>query len=532
MSHSLPTVLEGIVATRREHLAEIRQRIAHVDPARLAPSDRSLEHSLGRRGDNNFIMECKAASPSLGMIREHYEPGMIARIYSRFASGISVLCEPERFGGDYDHLATVKRNTHLPVLCKDFIIDEVQIHAARYFGADAILLMLSVLDDEEYARLHAEADRLGLDVLTEVIDEEEVGRAIKLGARIFGVNHRNLHDLSIDLSRSARLAELIPPGRVIVSESGIRDNATVRRLGGHSYGFLVGSQLTAQADIDLAARELVYGTNKVCGLRSAHAAQAARAAGAIYGGLIFEEASPRNVSRETAQEIMKLEPGLRYVLVSRRTSGYVELLESLHPDEAEGPASEGTEAPATHNTASNGTASIHTVQVHSPFQGSLEAEAELLRHVREELAEYPDLKIWRALNMEHPDAPNIAAALLDQGLCDQLVLDAGDGGTGRSFDWSTIPTQVREHALLAGGINRENLHEALSLGCAGLDLNSGVEYPATDAEGTKSAWAYHKNAAELLDVFEGIRRFSYPSPQPTTPTLSPEETTTAEGKRS
>lgn len=514
MSHPLPTVLEGIVATRREHLAEIRQRIAHVDPARLAPSDRSLEHSLGRRGGNNFIMECKAASPSLGMIREHYEPGMIARIYSRFAAGISVLCEPERFGGDYDHLATVKRNTHLPVLCKDFIIDEVQIHAARYFGADAILLMLSVLDDEEYARLHAEADRLGLDVLTEVIDEEEVGRAIKLGARIFGVNHRNLHDLSIDLSRSARLAELIPPGRVIVSESGIRDNATVRRLGGHSYGFLVGSQLTAQADIDLAARELVYGTNKVCGLRSAHSAQAARAAGAIYGGLIFEEASPRNVSRETAQEIMKLEPGLRYVLVSRRTSGYLELLESLNLDTAEGPAT------------------IHAVQVHSPFQGSLEAEAELLRHVREELAEYPDLKIWRAVNMEHPDAPSIAAALLDQGLCDQLVLDAGDGGTGRSFDWSTIPNQVREHALLAGGINRGNLHEALSLGCAGLDLNSGVEYPATDAEGTKSAWAYHKNAAELLDVFEGIRRFSYPSPQPTTPTLSPEETTTAEGKRS
>lgn len=519
MSHPLPTVLEGIVATRREHLPEIRQRIAHVDPTALTPSDRSLEQSLGRRGDNNFIMECKAASPSLGMIREHYEPGMIARIYSRFAAGISVLCEPERFGGDYDHLATVKRNTHLPVLCKDFIIDEVQIHAARYFGADAILLMLSVLDDEEYARLHAEADRLGLDVLTEVIDEEEVARAIKLGARIFGVNHRNLHDLSIDLSRSARLAELIPPGRVIVSESGIRDNATVRRLGGHSYGFLVGSQLTAQPDIDLAARELVYGQNKVCGLRSAHAAQAARAAGAIYGGLIFEESSPRNVSRETAQEIMKLEPGLRYVLVSRRTSGYAELLQGLHPD-ASGKATdaETSELP------------LHAVQVHSPFQGSLAAEEELLRQVRKELADYPDLHIWRALNMEHPEAADIAAALHEQGLCERLVLDAGDGGTGRRFDWSTIPTQVREHALLAGGIKRENLQEALSLGCAGLDLNSGVEYPPRDAEGNESAWAYQKNAAELLDVFEAIRRFSCPSNRPAS--NRPATTITAEGKRS
>lgn len=166
-NHQLPTVLENIVETRRTHLEDIAKRIAHVDVASLPRSTRSLYDNL-HGATNAFIMECKSSSPSLGLIREHYEPGAIARTYSRYAAGISVLCEPVRFGGDYDHLQTVALSTHLPVLCKDFIVDEVQIHAARYFGADAILLMLSVLDDEEYTRLQDEAHRLGLD---------EIGRA-------------------------------------------------------------------------------------------------------------------------------------------------------------------------------------------------------------------------------------------------------------------------------------------------------------------------------------------------------------------
>ena len=168
---ALPTVLEGIVAKRRTHLPAIRERLAHVDLAALPRSERSFYDALN--GTNRFIMECKSASPSLGLIREHYEPGAIARIYSRYASAISVLCEPDRFGGDYDHMQTVALSTHLPVLCKDFIIDPIQVYAARYFGADAILLMMSIVDDETYAELKQLADSLGLDVLTEAITEEE-----------------------------------------------------------------------------------------------------------------------------------------------------------------------------------------------------------------------------------------------------------------------------------------------------------------------------------------------------------------------
>ena len=443
---AIPTVLEGIVSARRGHLAEIRERISHVETSALEPSTRSLYQQLHGK-TNRFIMECKSSSPSLGLIREHYQPGDIARVYSRYASGISVLCEPERFGGDYDHLATVAMSTHLPVLCKDFIIDEVQIHAARYYGADAILLMLSILNDEEYANLAAVAKSLGLDVLTEVIDAEEVERALALGAKIIGVNHRNLHDLSIDLNRTEQLAQKLPEDCVVVAESGIRNNATVRMLGKHANAFLVGSQLTSQPDIDAAARELVYGHNKVCGLTSSSAAQAARAAGAVYGGLIFEEASPRNVSRETANKIMADETELRYVAVSRRTEGWEQLLAGLD------------DAP-------------FALQLHAPYQGSIDAEIALIESVRQ-AAGGDVAEIWRAISMTQEDGPRLARALNEH--VDRLILDAGDGGTGTTFDWSHIPPEVKAQSLLAGGLNASNLRAALDISTQGVDLNSGVE---------------------------------------------------------
>ena len=429
-------ILTDIVTNRKRHIDGIRERVGHVRFATLRYSERSLYDALAAPGAS-YIMECKSASPSLGTIREDYKPGEIASVYSRYASAISVLCEPDYFGGDYDHLATVAATTHLPVLCKDFIVDEVQIYAARYFGADAVLLMLSVLSDEEYTHLASVAESLRMDVLTEVIDEDEAARAAKLGARIFGVNHRNLHDLSIDLDRSARLAALAPAGAVVVAESGIRGAATVRRLGGHSDAFLVGSQLTSQPDIDRACRDLVYGPNKVC-------------------GLIFEEASPRNVSRETAAEIIAAEPGLDYVAVSRRTEGYDHLVQP----------------------------GITAVQVHAPYQGSIEAERELLARVRAEV----EVQVWRAIDMT---GPNDAAGVAE--LVDKLVLDSGAGGTGERFDWSRIPTT---DALLAGGLTPDNLADALRTGCTGLDLNSGFEDPRG-----------HKDAAALRRGFATIRDF-------------------------
>ncbi|KKO84103.1 bifunctional indole-3-glycerol-phosphate synthase TrpC/phosphoribosylanthranilate isomerase TrpF [Corynebacterium otitidis] len=485
MASSIPTVLENIVERRRTHLSDIAARVGHVDAAGLERSTRSLYEALGGgapdggRGGNRFIMECKRRSPSRGLIRRDYNPADIARIYSRYAAGISVLCEPEFFGGDYDHLRAARSATHLPVLCKDFIVDPVQLKAARYFGADAVLLMLSVLSDEEYQGLARAAGELGLDVLTEVVDEEETRRAVDLGAPIIGINHRNLHDLSIDLSRSESLAHLIPGDRVVVAESGIRDHATVAAIGGRVNGFLVGSQLTSQPDVDRAARRLAYGEAKVCGLTEPAAAQAARAAGASYGGLIFEKASPRNVSRETSGEIVAAEPGLDYVAVSRRERGWGELA-----------ALEG----------------VFALQVQAPPRGTLEEELELLHGVRREAAEAGagDVAVWRALpfDREPEGASAIARGLLDsEDAPERLVLDSGAGGTGRAFDWSAVPADVLGRGILAGGIGPDNIAAAAAAGALGVDLNSGVEYPADYAAGPP-----RKDTAAIARCLEALRR--------------------------
>ena len=498
-AHATPTVLQGIVDKRRTHLPEIHARIAHVDPNALEPSTRSLYHALGGGHPagqrTRFIMECKSSSPSLGLIREHYQPADIARVYSRYASAISVLCEPERFGGDYDHLAAVAQSTHLPVVCKDFIISPVQVHAARYFGADAILLMLSVLDDAAYAALAAEAERLGLDVITEVIDEHEVARATRLGARIFGINHRDLNDLSIDLGRSARLTPLVSEGAVVLAESGVRDARVVRSLSGFVHAFLVGSQLTGRPDVDEAARELVFGRAKVCGLRTTSAAQVARACGATWGGLIFEPASPRNVSRETAREIAAAEPALRYVGVTRATDGFADFLAGV---------------PLT------------AIQLHAPYQGSAAAEEQLICRARRFAEEEDIQEVWRAVSMNAPEAKAHLDALGFSGSAaagvkipqpgqpvDRIVLDSGSGGTGTAFDWVRVAELVAEAmrplCFIAGGLNLENLAAALDLRCGGVDLNSGFEYPA----GTGN-WAGHKDAAALARAFEILRHHHYP----------------------
>ena len=473
-SSTIPTVLQGIVATRRTHLKGIAERLgpAADESFELQKSTRSLEHSLRQPGVS-LIMECKSASPTLGLIRGDYHPQELASIYSRYAAGISVLCEPERFHGDYDHLATVAQTTHLPVLCKDFIVDELQIRAARYFGGDAILLMLSVLDDATYQRLSDYATRLGLDVLTEVIDEDEVARAIKLNARIIGINHRDLNDLSIDLTRSARLAPLIPDDVVVIAESGLSTHTALtqvasafKKANGRRTvnGFLVGSALTSQPDVDLAARALIFGEHKVCGLRTGHAAQVAKANGAVYGGLIFEGKSPRNVSRETAAEIRRAEPGLKYVAVSRRESGYREIAEGCV-----------------------------AVQVQAPLKETLDEERKCVSTIRAELAG-SNVEIWRAIDMTRPQAREIAVGL--SGSVDKLVLDAGEGGTGTAFDWTQIPQEVKDKALLAGGITPETIENALNQQTLGLDLNSGLEDPD-----------HHKDAHKIQQAFTYIRNY-------------------------
>ncbi|QGU03269.1 Tryptophan biosynthesis protein TrpCF [Corynebacterium kalinowskii] len=440
-------VLDEIVTERRTHLPGIAELVAGKP---LQKSTRSLEEWLAQPGPQ-FIMECKSASPSLGEIRGDYRPRELAEVYSRYAAGISVLCEPKWFKGSYAHLATVAATTHLPVLCKDFIVDEVQIRAARYFGADAVLLMLSVLTDEEYRGLAEVAASLQMDVLTEVVSEEEARRANALGARIVGINHRDLSDLSIDLTRSARLAPMLEAS-VVIGESGIRSHSVIQTMG-FLDGFLVGSHLSGSADVESAVRELVYGDNKVCGLTRPEDAQVAYAAGATHGGLILVAESPRNVSRETCSAIMAAEPGLKYVAVTRTPD--------IDPT------------------------GFHAIQLHSA-NGTLEEEQALIAQARA-----TGLEVWRAIDMTAEEGPQLAVSLAP--LVDKLVLDTGQGGTGQSFDWSIIPAEVKGKALLAGGLNLDNLKAALQHEIS-LDLNSGFETSPG-----------HKDPAALVAAFQMIK---------------------------
>lgn len=461
------SVLDHIVHARCRHLPSIAALLDGVEDRELGVSTRSLYQALGagQRGCGHFIMECKSASPSLGKIRDRFDPAAIASVYNRYASAISVLCEPQFFAGSYDHLATVAASTHLPVLCKDFIIDSVQVRAARYFGADAILLMLSVLDDDQYRQLAALAQNLGLDVLTEVSTESELRRARHLGARIVGINNRNLRDLSIDTDRTRQYAPALAEDVVVVSESGIKTNRDVCSLGPLVSGFLVGSTLMGQADLDGACRQLVFGNIKVCGLRTPAQAQLVAASGARFGGVILAPASPRRVDAQQARTVIDAAPALEWVAVVSATD----------PDEIARQVEPILD-------------SLTAVQVHAPAQcdddGTFDLQKQLrwIEQVRRALgpgeasntaAPRQRPQIWLGLSAQRASDREAASALCQQV---RIVLDSGSGGTGTTFDWDGIPAAARPHILLAGGIGPDKVQAARAQGTWGLDLNSRLEF--------------------------------------------------------
>ncbi|MBW3070110.1 MULTISPECIES: tryptophan synthase subunit beta [unclassified Actinomyces] len=256
------TVLDTIVAARRERLPELRARFGHLRAEQLEPSRRSFADALRTRTGGHasprpaLVMECKSASPSRGTIRSSYDPAALARAYAPWAAAVSVLTEPDRFNGSFEDLAAVRAVVDVPVLCKDFIVDPVQVLAARSLGADAILLMLSVVPDDVYAELAQLAHSLGMEVLTEVSTPEEMHRAATLGARVIGINNRDLRTLATDISRTEQMAPLAPSGVVLVGESGVETADDVRRLAGQVDALLIGSTLSAAPDPGVVAEVL------------------------------------------------------------------------------------------------------------------------------------------------------------------------------------------------------------------------------------------------------------------------------------
>lgn len=265
MSAAPPDLLAAIVACARR-IVEVRRAAEPMAALErraeaAAPRGDAFVEALSRADRLNVIAECKRRSPSRGVLCERYEPAVIAGAYaSAGAAAVSVLTEPAFFDGCLSHLRAVRERVEIPVLRKDFIVDEYQLLEARAAGADAVLLIVAALGGEGVQRLAKRAAGLGLAALVEAHDRDEVRVAADAGARVIGINNRNLRTLAVDPDASLRLADAIPRGTIAVAESGLRAAADLRRLRGEGYdAFLVGERLVTAPDPGAALRELVAG---------------------------------------------------------------------------------------------------------------------------------------------------------------------------------------------------------------------------------------------------------------------------------
>lgn len=423
----------------------------------------------------SFILECKKASPSKGLIRENFDLDEIIEAYAPHASCLSVLTDEKYFQGKFEYLNYITARVSQPVINKDFFVDEYQIYLARYYNADAVLLMLSILSDEAFTTLSALTHKLGMHVLTEVSNEEEVQRALALNANIIGINNRNLRDLSTDLATTERLVPLIKKDGfdgVILSESGIYKHSEVQRLSPLVDGFLVGSALMAEANLINAVEKLIFGEVKICGINSVENARKVMATPASYMGLIFATKSPRYVSLERAMEIANLATS------KKRVGVFLDNPIEVVADYAR-------------------KLTLAAVQLHG---NESDEYMQTLRHLLPESCE-----IWAVESVlqtqvdltafiAHTLAPKLEVAdkvLLDCKIGDQV------GGTGATFNWRLLEDVPQKHKLiLAGGLAPSNIQAARKTQVAILDVNSGVEESPAE-----------KSESKLSSLFASLREY-------------------------
>lgn len=435
-------VLGDILALKRRDVAA-RLGAASIDDlrAQAVSTERSLKRALGARG-GRFVMEVKKASPSGGALRPGADPAGMAQAYAGAASAISVLTDGPFFGGSLDDLRSVRRVFDGPILAKDFVIDPRQVVEARLAGADAVLIMLSVLDDAEAAEVLREATALGMEALVEAHDEAELRRAIALGAPVIGINNRNLRTLEVDLATTERLAYRVPADRVLVAESGIADRADVERLAPYADAFLVGSSLMRAAAPARAAHGLAFGRVKVCGLRDAQGVEAAANAGASYTGAILVPGTPRAVTVTQAEAVVEAAKarGLGTVGVFRNEK----LMQVAQTARALG---------------------LDAVQLHGEEDGGY------IAGLKNSLPEGVEVWAAGAVGRDLP-APRMNA---DRTIFDTQV-GGRSGGTGIAFDWARVRDRAElGSGLLAGGLNPDNAAAASQVGAWALDVSSGVE---------------------------------------------------------
>jgi indole-3-glycerol phosphate synthase / phosphoribosylanthranilate isomerase len=445
--------LDRIISQTRIDLEERKLKLPFEEQQRLAfaqSAPRDFLQSLTVPSKIGLIAEVKRASPSKGIFAPEFDPVELAQIYAaNGAAAISVLTEPHFFLGSSDYLAAIKQTVHIPVLCKDFITDEYQIYEARAWGADAILLICALLDRVQLQRLLEVARNLNMHCLVEVHNSEEVQRAISSGARIIGINSRDLKTFQILPNLVRELRPLIPKDTVVVAESGIHTSADARRLARHDVSaMLVGESLVTSTDIPAQMRTLLKGANenvqvKICGLRTTDQILTARDAGVDLLGLMFYEQSPRYIQPQAAKEILKtyedgrISPDKVGIFVNKE-AGYInDVVEDV---------------------------GLHFVQLHG------DESPEFCTRIHR-----PVIKALRLNEKSHPHLTETYSHTAWRILLDTPTLKWG--GTGETHDWVFARSMAQHTPLfLAGGLTPANVGEAIQqVQPWGVDVSSGVE---------------------------------------------------------
>ena len=453
-------ILEEIAGKTRERIgqekgkvsvAELKERIRDREQNPAILPTPSFYQALKKEG-MSYICEVKKASPSKGLIAPDFPYVEIAKEYEAAgASAISCLTEPFYFQGSDRYLEEITAAVNIPVLRKDFTVDEYMIYQAKAFGASAVLLICAILDDVQLREYRQLAESLGLDALVEAHDEREVERALEVGAKIVGVNNRDLRTFRVDMNNSIRLRNLAPEEVVFVSESGIRTSADIDLLYDNRVdAVLIGETLMRSPD-KKAMLETLNGKPlsskqeknsmsriKICGLRRPEDIAAVNEARPDYCGFIVEyPKSRRSIDRATLRELVQ---GLREEIVP--VGVFVNAPKELVADLLE----EGT---------------IQIAQLHG--QESQEYIQEL-----KVLTEKPLIQAFSIKSKEDVERAR-------ESVADYILLDQGSGGTGKVFDWSLVGEVGRPY-FLAGGLDVENLREAIGLLHPwAVDLSSSLE---------------------------------------------------------
>ena len=460
-------ILDTIVEATKIRVAQEKQVESPeaVKAAALAlPSDTGFPFEAAlRQQDFNFICEVKKASPSKGIIAEHFPYLDIAKEYEMAgAAAISVLTEPDFFKGDKKYLQEIASTVKIPVLRKDFIIDEYQIYQAKVWGASAILLICACLDVPMLTKFRELADSLGLASLVEAHDEKEVQMAIDCGARIIGVNNRNLKDFTVDVQNSVRLRNLVQDDVIFVSESGLETPEDIQVLRDNNIGVALMGETFMRSPNKVEKLAYLYGPTyytpkvKMCGISKVETIPAVVEAKPDYMGLVFAP-SKRQVTVDQAK-----------ILVEELHRGYAKKYGSdTEHDKNDTIKTVGVFVNETVDnlvTIAN-EANLDAVQLHGD-----EDETFI-----QSLKERTNVEVWKAIQIRTAaDTEKWIDSSADMLLFDAYHKDER-GGTGEVFDWSSLDAFERPF-MLAGGIDSTNVARAIrTVRPYGIDISSGIE---------------------------------------------------------